>query len=84
MSRRIYEQADKTGEKVTYSWIWDAPYNYKNTAESYGWKWIKGRPGCYVTNNRDAAIRTASDYGISIISNGTHAVHNVKMSHETN
>ncbi len=72
----MWEQVDKTGERLTYSWMWEAPYNYKYKAEQEGWKWVRGKPrGCYVTNSKEVAERTRLFYGCKIRSNGTHEVH---------
>lgn len=76
---RMTEQADVTGTKVTYSWLLDAPYAMRKQLD--GWKWIKGAgcKGCYVTNDSDLALKTASRFKLSIKSNGTHEVHDVPM-----
>jgi len=76
---RFFEQADRTGENITYSWILDVD---KRTI--YGlfvkqlpaWKWVSGRPGCFVTNDKTIAEKTAVTLGLIIQSNGSHAVHN--------
>ncbi len=71
---RFFEQADRTGDKITYSWIIDAP---KRAARHLpGWKWVHGRPGSFVTNDQRLAAETAARHGLTPQSNGTHDVHN--------
>ncbi len=85
---RIYEQADMgrsmdqinelTPEGgVWYSWILCGVRKDRNV-ELQGWKWLSGRPtGCYVTNDVKLAKFAADRLSVSIISNGTHAMHKV-------
>ncbi len=78
---KLYEQADKTGDKVTYSWLLEAPYNMRGRLVD--WKWVKGvgGKGCYVTNNLLLAIVTARRFGLGKpISNGTHGSVKAEMS----
>jgi hypothetical protein len=76
---RMTEQADKTGEKITYSWLLEALYAQRK--QLLGWKWIRGAgcKGCYVTNDSALALRTAKRWGLNIGSNSTHEVHKVPM-----
>jgi len=74
---RFFEQADRTGSNVIYSWIIDAP---KRAARHLpGWKWVHGRPGSFVTNDQRLAAETAARLGLTPQSNGTHAVHNAAL-----
>ena len=71
---RFFEQADRTGDNVTYSWIIDAP---KRAARHLpGWKWVHGRPGSFVTNDQRLAAETSARLCYNFVSNGTHAVCN--------
>ena len=76
---RLFEQADKTGEKVTYSWLLEAPYRMRNDLPA--WTWIKGvgGKGCFVTRNLLAVIITSRKYKLGKpVSNGTHDIHNLR------
>jgi len=76
---RFFEQADRTGDNITYSWILDVD---KRTIEGLfvknlpAWKWVSGKPGCFVTNDKILAEKTAITLGLTPQSNGSHAVHN--------
>lgn len=80
---KLYEQADRTGDKVTYSWMLDAPYKMRKELLSEGWKWIKG-VGCrgsFVTNELITALDTARKYKLGAPeSNGTHTAVKAQMS----
>ena len=69
---KIYEQADSGTNGPIYSWILDARYRCRKALD--GWKWVSGRPGCFVTNNRNLAQAAAQRFGLAVESNGTHAV----------
>jgi hypothetical protein len=84
----IYEQADRTGETVRYSWMVSRGYATRGEMDRLGWKWISGRPrGCFVTNDpvavsafrRAMAALTAEQTAPSIVSNGTHDRANAPM-----
>ena len=70
---RLYEQADRTGNYITYSWIFDAGKQYAKYLVN--WKWVRGKPGCFVTNDKQVAQDTARLFNLAIQSNGSHAVH---------
>lgn len=71
---RMYEQADKTGDRVTYSWILDGlKRGYARRLP--GWKYV-GRC-CWVTNDAALAARHIGREVAGVTSNGTHAVHGV-------
>jgi hypothetical protein len=78
---KLYEQADKTGDNVTYSWLLEAPYKMRKELDA--WKWIKGvgGRGCFVTRNLLAVLLTSRKYKLGKpVSNGTHDVHKVDLS----
>lgn len=75
---KIYEQADKTGDRITFSWILDGVA--KRAAKRLGpaWKWTRGPGrgrGVFVTNDPEAAAAAQHAHGCPLESNGTHAVH---------
>ncbi len=72
---RLYEQVDRTAGRLTYSWILDAPHSLRRALEPMQWRWIRGRPGCHVTNDPQAARHVAEAFGLRIETNGTHATH---------
>ena len=77
---KLYEQADKTGGETRYSWLLDAPYRMKKALEPLGWKWVKGRPGCFTHTCLLAVIITARQYKLGKPeSNGTHKAVKVEM-----
>jgi hypothetical protein len=87
---KIFEQADKTNEKVTYSWILDGSpkefkcfaHNYKGYLELMDFKHIRGTKrdrGVYVTNNFESVKHISETWAIPVITNGTHAIHKVEM-----
>jgi len=77
---KLYEQVDVTNGKPTYSWILDAPYKFRKHLPE--WKWVRGRPGCFVTNDKAAAYQLAVQWKLSVTSNGSHKVHGMPLSHE--
>ena len=82
MSIRIWEQADRTGDKVRYSWLLSGvSYHTRKRMEELGWKWIRGIgcKGVYSTSDADTAKTTADHNDISIMSNGTHAQSNCPL-----
>jgi len=76
ITMRICEQVDKTGEKLTYSWLLDGAYVYRKHLKA--WKWVPGLrcAGCFVTNDENLAKETANKFKLNVISNGTHNCHN--------
>lgn len=70
---RLLEQADRTGDEFTYSWLLDGLSGRAGLPTQ--WKWVRGRPGCWVTNDWHAALSLARNAGLEILSNGTHEVH---------
>lgn len=70
---RLYEQADRTGDNITYSWILDAGKQFAKCLVD--WKWVRGKPGCFVTNDKKLAQDTARLFELDVISNGSHEVH---------
>jgi hypothetical protein len=66
---RLYEQADRTGNHITYSWILDAGKQY---AKCLGdWRWVRGKPGCFVTSDKQLAQDTARQFNLAVMSNGS-------------
>ena len=71
----IFEQADSTGGRVTYSWMISRGYNTRSEMERWGWRWIAGHRcrGVFVTNNPAAVTRAMSVLRLSSPStNGSH------------
>lgn len=73
----MYEQADTGKDGFIYSWILEAPYKARKQLD--GWKWVRGKPGCYVTNSNQLANATADRLHLKIVSNGTHKAINAPM-----
>lgn len=77
---KIYEQADKSSSApmgAIYSWILDGVRRKDalwSNLSAAGWKWTKGRPGCFVTNDPELVARTANSLLVDVVSNGTHEV----------
>lgn len=76
---RMYEQVDRTGDNLTYSWIFDAPYRrWKKVMDKLpAWKWVRGAgcPGSFVTTEKKAALEMSSTNFVDIRSNGSHDSH---------
>lgn len=77
---RIWEQADKTGERVHYSWMLDGAKKWQSPGA--GWKWVPGSRcrGVHSTTCISLVIAYAVRHGLRITSNGTHAAQGVQMS----
>lgn len=75
---RLSEQVDKTGRKLTYSWMLDAPRHFTLDQD---WHYIPGYRcrGCHVTNSLKAARAVAARFHLTVVSNGTHAVHRAPL-----
>lgn len=58
---KIYEQVDRTGDILRYTWILS------------GWKWLKGYgcKGCYVTSTKEEAEKIMRIYNLVMGSNST-------------
>ncbi len=67
---RLTEQADRTATGFIYSWLLDAPF--RAAKHLPGWKWIRGKPGYFATNDQRLAAETAARLGLTPESNGSH------------
>jgi hypothetical protein len=80
---QMLEQVDVTaGKPHIYSWLLcgvpGSAGKARRRLEDDGWHWVRGpEGGCYCTNDGETARAAALRLGLSIVSNGTHAVHGV-------
>jgi hypothetical protein len=80
---RIIEQADRTGDRTTYTWMLARSYQTRSEMERWGWKWLPGHRcrGTFVTNDIAAVFRAVSVLRLPAPeSNGSHARLGVPMS----
>lgn len=74
----VWEQVDRTGAYVSYSWMADVGFRAgKTLLEPLGWRWVRGEPGSWVTDDRTTAARLLGALGKPAKSNGTHEIYNV-------
>lgn len=66
----IYEQVDTGKNGFLYSWLLEAPYRLHKQLQP--WQWVRGKPGCYRTHDRELAMQTALRLNITIRTNNTH------------
>ena len=79
MSVKIYEQADPSTTALcgaVYSWLLCGVKRRTHLSGlllSSGWKWTAGRPGCWVTNDPEAAAAASDGLVADVVTNGSHA-----------
>lgn len=78
--QKIYEQCDRTGDRLRYSWLYSAGYGRRGELQPLGWRWVRG-VGCrgtWVTND-PAPVRQLLAAGAKVETNGTHAAHGAPL-----